>query len=138
MRDIEKELRLFTCWCVRNTPLNDGRVVWDLLTDERSRNAVVVAERFANGDATPDELSAARAAAWDAVLDAARDSAGDAARAAARDAARAAAWAAARDADAAWPADAVWPADAAWPTQKDRFAEVIKGVTPEEFREEEG
>jgi len=126
MRDIEKELRLFACWCVRNTPLNDGRVVWDLLTDERSRNAVVVAERFANGDATPDELAAARAAALAAALAAARAAAMDAALAAARAAAMDAAWAAARAADAAWPA------------QKDRFAEVIKGVTPEEFREEEG
>lgn len=91
-----KRLRLFACWCVRETPLADGRKVWDLLTDERSRNAVVVAERFANGEATDEERDAAWAAAGDAAGDAAWDAAWDAARAAARDAAWAAAWAAAR------------------------------------------
>jgi hypothetical protein len=94
----DKNLRLFACWCVRK--------IWHLLTDERSRNAVVVAEKYANGLATQEELAAARdaawaardvvrdaawAAAWDAAWDAAR-----AARAAARAAARDAAWAAAR------------------------------------------
>ena len=76
----DKILRLFACWCVRQ--------VWPLLTDERSRNAVEVAERYANGAATDEELYAAR----------------DAARAAARDAgdaADAAAWAAGDAADAA-------------------------------------
>jgi hypothetical protein len=96
----DRELRLFACWSVRQ--------VWHLLTDERSRNAIVVAEKFADGDATREELSAARDAAWDAAWDAASaaraaasaaawDAAWDAARAA-RDAASAAAW------DAAWDA----------------------------------
>ena len=58
-----RELRLFACWCVRETPLADGRKVWDLLTDERSRNAVVVAERFVRGEATGEELERARSAA---------------------------------------------------------------------------
>ena len=62
-----RELRLFACWCVRETPLKDGRKVWDLLTDERSRNAVVVAERFARGEATDEERSRAAAAAADAA-----------------------------------------------------------------------
>src|ERR1019366_768561 len=48
----ESKLRLFACWCVRNTPIGNGMTTWDLLTDERSRNAVVVAERFAVGKAT--------------------------------------------------------------------------------------
>lgn len=46
-------LRLFACRCVRQ--------VWHLLTDERSRNIVEVAERYANGEA-PSE--AAWLAAW--------------------------------------------------------------------------
>ena len=95
--EASKVLRLFACWCIRNTKLADGRTVWDLLTDERSRKAVETAERFANGNATKAELDAAwddaRAAAWDDARAAARAAAWDDAR----DAARAAAWAAARD-----------------------------------------
>jgi hypothetical protein len=64
MRNIERELRLFACWSVRNTPLQDGRMVWDLLTDKRSQTAVEVAERHVDGLATDEELDAARAAAW--------------------------------------------------------------------------
>ena len=74
----DKAYRLYACWCVRNTPLADGRTVWDLLTDERSRTAVEVAERFARGEATSEEWDAARAAAWDAVWDAAWAAARDA------------------------------------------------------------
>lgn len=67
--------RLFACWCVRNIPVNDGRKVWDLLIDERSRNAVEVAEKFANGEvddiARSAAWSAARSAAWSAAWSAA-------------------------------------------------------------------
>lgn len=80
-----KQFRLFACWCVRHTPLADGRKVWDLLTDPRSRTAVEVAERFANGKATITELSASWYAAADAAWSA-RDAAGSAAADAARDA----------------------------------------------------
>lgn len=68
----DRDLRLYSCRCVRRTPLGDGRTVWDLLTDERSRSAVVVAERFANREATAAKLAAAWAAAWDAAEDASR------------------------------------------------------------------
>jgi hypothetical protein len=95
-------LRLFGCWCVRNTKLADGRTVWDLLTDERSRRAVEVAEAHIDGKATSAELAAAWAAAWDAAWAAASPAAWAAAWAAAGDAvgdaARDAAWAAAGDA----------------------------------------
>ena len=97
IRDVASELRLWGCWCIRNTKLADGRTVWDLLADPRSRNAVETAERFAQGEATREEL----AAAW-----AAGDAAGDAAGAAwdAWNAARAAAW-------NAWDAASTFQAD---------------------------
>ena len=65
-------LRKLACRFVRETPLHDGRTVWDLLTDERSRKAVEVAEAYADGKATAQELDAARDAAYDAYA-AARD-----------------------------------------------------------------
>ena len=78
----DRELRLFAVWSARQ--------VQHLMTDLRSLAALDVAERYANGGATDDELAAARAAALGAAWDAARDAAWDAARAAAWDAARAA------------------------------------------------
>jgi hypothetical protein len=50
-----RTLRLFTCYCARQ--------VLSLATDERSRNAVEVAERYALDKATCEELAAAREAA---------------------------------------------------------------------------
>lgn len=90
----DRTLRLFDCWSVRQ--------VWHLLTDERSRHAVEVAERYASGCATDEELAAAMAAAWDAASAAARDAVRDAASAAAWAAAWDAASAAAMDAQAEW------------------------------------
>ena len=94
----ENDRRLAACCFVRRTPIGDGRTVWDLLTDDRSRKAVEVAERFVDGEASKRELAAARDAAWDAASDAARDAAWDAARGAAWGAAWDVAW------DAAWDA----------------------------------
>jgi hypothetical protein len=88
MADAGRELRRFACWCVRNTPLHDGRMVWDLLTDERSRAAVEVAERYADGLATDDELWLAALMASSVLLSAA----GVARLAAARSAESAAWW----------------------------------------------
>lgn len=82
----EKEMRLFAVWCARR--------VQHLMEDERSIKAIDVAEAYANGNATQQELEEARDAAWVT------------ARGAARDAARVAAWVA--TGDAAW--DAVWDA----------------------------
>lgn len=109
----EKEIRLFAVWCARQ--------VQHLMKDQRSLDALDIAEKFANGEATKEELkdasSAANAAldsaAWDAdraapwaamvaagaAMVAAGASAGDAAldsAAGAADAADAAAWAATR------------------------------------------
>ena len=51
----DREKRLFAVWCARQ--------VQHLMTDARSITALDVAERHANGAATDQELSAARAAA---------------------------------------------------------------------------
>jgi hypothetical protein len=49
-----RKLRLFACGCCR--------VTWDILPDDRLRDAVQTAERFADGQASKDDLAAARAA----------------------------------------------------------------------------
>lgn len=90
VRGVDRDARLFAVWCARQ--------VEHLMTDQRSKDALDVAERFANGEATGGELAAARAAARDAARDAAWAAAGAAAWAAARAAAWDAAWDAARDA----------------------------------------
>ena len=54
----EREMRLFAVECARS--------VQHLMTDKRSLDAIDVAERFANGKATQQELNAARDAARDA------------------------------------------------------------------------
>ncbi len=114
----DKELRLFAVYCARS--------VQHLMTDPRSVAAIDVADRFANGKSSEEELSSARAAAaaaasasdaaWASALAAAAARA--AARASARDAARAsasdAAWASARDAAAA--------RGAAWASARDAAA----------------
>ena len=140
----DREIRLYAVWCARQ--------VQHLMTDKRSLDALDVAERYANGLATENELDiagdaargaagaaegdAARAAAWavGAARVAARDAAwaaGDAARAA-RAAARAAAG------DAAW--DAEWDAagaagaaawDAAWDAARDAQEKRLRTVCAE-------
>jgi len=86
----DKEIRLYAVWCARQ--------VQHLMTDKRSLDALDVAEAFANGKVTKEELAAAADAAWDAARGAA---ALTAARVAAWDAAAAAAWAAWDAGDAA-------------------------------------
>jgi hypothetical protein len=125
-------LRKLVCRFVRETPLSDGRNVWDLLTDERSRNAVEVAEAYADGKATAQELEdaydaadAAACAAYDAAyaVDAAAFTAFAAADAAARDVAYAvdaAAFTALAATDAAKVAQAQIIAELGNPFKKER------------------
>jgi hypothetical protein len=94
----EKFARLFACDCAeRVLHLFEAKYP----NDDRPRKAIEVAQRFANGDATTEELTAA----WDAARDAARAAARDAAWDAARAAARGAAWDAARGAEQEWQAE---------------------------------
>ena len=92
----DRELRLFAVWCARQ--------VQHLMTDQRSLDALDVAERYANGQATEAELNAAEAAAADAA---------EAAAARAAEAADAAAWEAAAEREAWYAAWAAMAAGAA-------------------------
>ena len=87
---VDRDARLFAVWCARQ--------VQHLMGDARSVNALDVAERFADGAATSEELDAAQDAAWNAARSAAWNAAQDAARSAARSAAQDAARSAAQDA----------------------------------------
>ena len=88
----DKSLRLFACDVATSVlPLFEEQYPDDL----RPRQAIEVARRFANGDATQEELSAAGDAAWSAARDAAGSAAGYAAQYA-WSAAGDAAWSAAR------------------------------------------
>jgi hypothetical protein len=97
--------------------------------DTRPRDCIGVARRYAIGDATEDELDAARAAAGAA----ARAAAWDAAWAAARDAARAAARAAAEAAARAAARDAAW--EAAWAAARDAARAAARAAARDAARE---
>ena len=111
-----KTLRLYAVWCARQ--------VQHLMKDSRSIAALDVAERYANGSASDEDLAAARDAAWAAAW-AARDAAWDT-RDAARAAALATAWDARAAAWAAWAAARDAARDAAWAAQIKKLVEMIE------------
>lgn len=73
----DKQNRLLVVWCARRAL----KLVFE--PDPRSIKACDIAEKFAYGRATEEELAAAREAAWTAVREAKRIAVKDAARAAA-------------------------------------------------------
>ena len=135
----DQRWRLASCAIIRRTTVC-GRTLWDLLTDSRSRNAIDVSERFANGEASREELVVARVAARAAVLDVEWDTAQvaawdtawaatlDAAQDAARVAAGAASWAAARAAAcaASWAAEGAAAWAAAWAAARVEHANILR------------
>ncbi len=120
----DARIRRYAVWCARQ--------VQHLMDDPRSLAALDVAERYAEGLATDDELRAA----WDAAWGAARAAVGDEARNAARSAARSAAW------DAAWAAvgaaawGAAWAAigAAAWDAARSAVGDAMRERQAEQFR----
>jgi hypothetical protein len=101
-----KEWRLYAVWCARQ--------VQHMMIDPRSVAALDVAKRHAHGEATDEELAAARATAR-ATFWAANRAVEAAARADAWEAARATAWEASFG--------AVW--EAAWDAQRVEFLRVV-------------
>lgn len=110
----DKKIRMYAVWCARQ--------VQHLMTDQRSVAALDVAERFANGEATPVELYAAGSTAW-AVAGAAAQSAAGAAAWAATGAAEDSAGAAGAAAEAARSA-----ALAAGDAQEQKLREICGGA----------
>jgi hypothetical protein len=104
----DRKMRLFAVFCARQ--------VQHLITDPKSIAAIDVAERYANGDATSEEMDEAADDAFSVARDDAFSVARDAARYAADAAARDAAWYSAR-------ASARASEDA---TQKAQEAELIR------------
>lgn len=118
--NVERDARLYIVWCARQ--------VQHLMTDSRSIDAIDVAERYANGQATDIDLadardvaaSAARSTvsdiAWVVAWDVARSAVRNVARSIARDVARSAAMV------VAW--------DVARSAQKDMLILMINGKAP--------
>ena len=159
-----------TIWCLRSVPEHNNlwrlyavwcaRQVQHLMTDQRSIDALDVAERYGNGQATDAELAAAWSAAGDAAGAAALAAALAAARAAASTAEWSAEWSAARAAastaewsaalaaaratarvaastaawSAAWSAARAAASTAAWSAQTAKLRELLATTPNEEIQ----
>jgi hypothetical protein len=124
----DRTARLFAADCAERSVQSYER---SYPNDQRPRDAVNTARRFANGNATAQELDAAGDAAWAA----ARAAAWAAAGAAAGDAAWDAAWAAAGDAAWAAAGDAAWAAAgaAAWAAAGDTLKDTVAELQESAF-----
>ena len=124
--------RLFACWCADQVLPRFEAAYPD---DDRPRIAIQVATAHAMGEATRDELAAARDAARDSARDSAR-AAWDAIRASAmvRASARDAAWAAmdaaydAACAASAWSAARAAARDAAWAATSSAYSAQVAAL----------
>ena len=131
----DRKLRLLACRVVRETRVDDTRTVWDLLTDDRSRKAVEVAEQYTVGEATKDELEAAESEASDAASSAATSAewaAATVAAAVAATSASVAAWESAWAAGEAASAAARAARAAATKSARAQQAEIIRDMIPAE------
>lgn len=121
--EMDSQVRLLAC--------DFASGVLQYTDDPRPAEAIAVARRYAVGEATAEELAAARGAArdaakaapWGAARDAARAASWDAAEPAARDAARVAGKVGGAGVTADW--DAAW--DAAWAKQEAIFRDWLTG-----------
>jgi len=78
----ERTARLFACDCAEHVlPIFEK----EYPDDKRPRQSIEISRRFANGEATQEEMAAAGAAARAAASDAAWDAAGEIGRASCRD-----------------------------------------------------
>jgi len=107
----EKTLRLFAVWCARSAQ--------HLMKDPRSIEAIDVAEKFANGNATGKELESARMEAWETMITVAGAQATLAA------------------VEAAWSAVALAAHVAAWSATESSADTVAFGAARKQFRKEQ-
>ena len=124
MADATRTLHLFACDEAERVLRVAG------VDDPRCTAAIATKRRWLDGEATDEELDAARAAAREAAREAAWEAARVAACAAAREAARDAAREAARE--AAWDAARAAAWDAAWEAQNERLTAAFFGLQPKE------
>lgn len=116
----DRKLRLFGVACCRE--------VWNLIIDVHSREAVLVAERFADGLASREELEVVKRAALEAVVgaDTVSVAAWKVALDAALDAALNVAWNVASD--VAWNASGGGDRDATWNAVRRTQTEILRDI----------